>query len=173
MELDIAINLIRSGVEDLGGPQVWSDLGAGRGLFTQALSTLLPVQSSIYAIDKEETALAHIHVKAGITLHKLRLNFIHDDLPDLKLDGAILANSLHYVKDKHSFLAKLGNSLKADARIILVEYDTDVPNQWVPYPLSFTSATKLFSQKGYKSIQKIGETISVYQRANIYASLVR
>lgn len=173
MELDVAINLIRKGVEKTDVPQVWCDLGAGSGLFTKALSTLLPAQSNIYAVDKDETALQHVEVKEGITLHKTVLNFIHDKLPDVMLDGAILANAIHYVKDKSAFLAKLSASLKPDARIILIEYDMDIPNQWVPYPFSFRSASKLVEQSAFKSLEKIGETTSIYQRAAIYAAVIK
>jgi hypothetical protein len=125
MELATAEGLIKNGV--LGDEvQSWADLGAGSGLFTKALSNLLPKGSSILAIDKTISKIDG----DGITVLKsnfLYLNFQHTD-------GVIMANSLHYVKDQEDFLHKLSKKTK---QLILVEYDTDKGNQWVPYPISF------------------------------------
>ena len=52
MELENAIQLITKGVESNGQPQVWADLGAGSGLFSRALSSILPDKSIIHAVDK-------------------------------------------------------------------------------------------------------------------------
>jgi hypothetical protein len=56
--------------------------------------------------------------------------------------------------------------------MLLVEYDMDTANPWVPYPVSFTSLMQLFQELGYTTIQHLGELPSRYNRANIYAARV-
>ena len=47
----------------------------------------------------------------------------------------VMANSLHFVRDadKAGVLRRLLSHLRPGGRFILVEYDADAGNQWVPY----------------------------------------
>jgi hypothetical protein len=54
-----------------------------------------------------------------------------------------------------------------------VEYDMDTPNPWVPYPISFYTATQLFTNLHYPLIEKTGELPSIYNRAGFYSMLVK
>ena len=68
---------------------------------------------------------------------------------------------------------KLLHKLNADnGSLVFIEYDMDVPNPWVPYPLSFATLQQLIKSMGLPSLQKVGQRKSIYQRANIYASQV-
>lgn len=151
----------------------WADLGCGRGLFTTAMAQLLPAGSSVYAIDVDAAALSAVTVKEDIQLQKIRADFAHDSLPLPPLDGLLMANALHYVADQISFLIKGRQWLKKEGVLILIEYDTDVANPWVPYPLSFATATRLFTQAGFASVKKIGEQPSLYNRAGMYAAVMQ
>jgi len=150
----------------------WADLGCGTGLFTQALSRMLQPGSSIHGIDNN-SSLRRQTTPNGIEIIPLQLDFVTADWGLQDLDGIIMANSLHYVKDKVSFLLKIKAHLKPAAPILIVEYDTDIPvPAWVPYPLSFPSLTNLFTSAGYITIQKSGEKPSIYGGGNIYAALI-
>jgi SAM-dependent methyltransferase len=48
-----------------------------------------------------------------------------------------MANSLHYFKDKEKTLRHVRSFLKADGLLLLIEYNVDSGNPWVPYPLTF------------------------------------
>jgi len=169
MELNEAIELIR--YEGIEGPGVsnWADLGCGSGLFSRALAGLLQAGSTVYAIDKEPVRLASTN---GVTIKPLQLDFVANDLPLQKLDGILMANSLHYVKDQHAFIKKAGSYLKAGGCFLIVEYDTDKANPWVPYPLSYQTLLKLFHRAGYPNITRLHEHASIYGRANIYSVLI-
>jgi ubiquinone/menaquinone biosynthesis C-methylase UbiE len=171
MKLKTAINLIEKGVSASITTQVWADLGAGAGLFSNALAAILPPGSTIYAVDKDATSLNSLEAPDNIVLKKIETDFSSTSFQTEKLDGLLMANSLHFVSDKSVVLLRLRNLLKATGRIILIEYDTSESNRWVPYPISYVTLQKLF-KSSFSSIEKIGETKSMYGRADIYSALI-
>ena len=158
MDLKAAVKLIQDGIPS-EGKQAWVDLGAGSGLFTNALSMLLPTGSSIIAIDKKPSKIA---VAEGINLQIKTADLTTVDFG--KVDGVLMANAFHYVKEQREFLSRLS---KVTKRLVLVEYNTDRPNQWVPYPVSFS---KFRSQ--HPSAELIGEAPSQYHKEGMYAALL-
>ena len=62
--------------------------------------------------------------------------------------------------------------MRSPRRFLIVEYDTDQANRWVPYPLSQARLTALFTTVGYSSIRMLRSRRSVYRRAALYAALV-
>jgi hypothetical protein len=99
---------------------------------------------------------------------------VKDKLPVPTLDGILMANSLHYVKEQVACIQQLKTHLRNGAGVfILIEYDTDRGNQWVPYPVSFARAQTIFGNAGFSKIEKIGERPSMYRRDSIYAALIR
>lgn len=65
------------------------------------------------------------------------------------LDGIVMANSLHFFKGKEKVLCHVGSLLKPDGRLLLVEYNVDAGNLWVPYPLSFEMYRALAPHAGF------------------------
>jgi ubiquinone/menaquinone biosynthesis C-methylase UbiE len=135
-------------------PGTWADLGAGAGAFTLALRELLGPSAHIYAVDKDRARLgdldrtyrARFGDSAG--LHILPADFSRPlDLP--LLDGILMANSLHYFKDKPRILDHVGSFLKPSGALLLVEYNVDSGNMWVPYPLSFHTWQALAPRVGF------------------------
>ncbi len=173
MELSTAIKLLEKGVPQHNGKQVWLDLGAGKGLFTHALSTLLAAGSIVYALDTNEEALASIHADPLVTLKKLRQNFVSDEIETEIVDGVLMANAFHFVSDKVSCVQRLKKKIKSDGSIILVEYDSDTSNPWVPYPISFRNLVRFAETAGLTFIMKLEETPSLYGNGNIYSALLR
>ncbi|HEX5154043.1 MAG TPA: methyltransferase domain-containing protein [Parafilimonas sp.] len=159
MQLAQAVELIRHPIDSK--QNVWADLGCGDGLFTNALSQLLVKDSLIYAVDKDRRSLSKISVKEGILLKQLELDFIEDKLPFENLSGILMANSFHYVKNKESFIQKCIDCLSDDGYFLFVEYDRDVSNPWVPYPVSFVSLRNLFSAFNY-TVKKLRQLPSRY-----------
>ncbi|HZP97702.1 MAG TPA: hypothetical protein VFC31_15390 [Candidatus Limnocylindria bacterium] len=51
-----------------------------------------------------------------------------------------MANSLHFVASKRDTLARVRALGEPHGRLILVEYDTDRGNRWMPYPISFETS---------------------------------
>jgi ubiquinone/menaquinone biosynthesis C-methylase UbiE len=146
-------------------PQTWFDLGCGGGLFSEALIGLLSEGSLIYSIDKQPTTLNKKRIKF------LQLDFVCDRLPEVSVNGVLMANSLHYVEDKLQVLAKIKKHLLPNGVFLLVEYDIETANRWVPYPTSFLSAKDLFRKAGFDTGHKITERPSVLNGRRMYSLL--
>jgi ubiquinone/menaquinone biosynthesis C-methylase UbiE len=170
MQLNEAVKLIQHSV--IKEKTAYADLGCGDGLFTKALAQLLMPQSAIYAVDKNQTALNNFIVDADIEIKKLNIDFINDELPFKNLSGILMANSLHYVEDKNAFLLKAKASLSPGGYFIIVEYDTDKANHWVPYPVSFSSLPILFEKINFHAVQKLQTHPSRYWRT-MYSALIK
>jgi ubiquinone/menaquinone biosynthesis C-methylase UbiE len=147
------VNLLRDGVPGPGG--VWADLGAGSGAFTLALAELIGPTGKITAIDKNRRALQTLKNTAGTRYPGVQLTLqVADFSRPLHLppfDGVVMANSLHFLSrtSQKNTLQSVYKALRPAGRLIVVEYDTDQDNTWVPYPLSFPSFEHLASQVGY------------------------
>jgi SAM-dependent methyltransferase len=168
MQLAAAVELIKHPINS--ERSIWADLGCGDGLFTNALSQLLAKDSLIYAVDNNKRSLNKVSVKEGIQLKQLELDFVEDKLPFENLSGILMANSFHYVKNKESFIQKCINCLSDDGYFLLVEYDRDVSNPWVPYPMNFISLQNLFSAFNYtaKNLRQISSRYS----GSMYSAIV-
>ena len=169
MTLQAAVELIQRGIDD-HQPAHWADLGCGDGLFTNALGQLLKSESTIYAVDENKNSLNKIKAMKGLELKKIAANFETDALPLDDLDGILMANSLHFVNDKITFLKKAIRLMKKESSFVIVEYDTDKSNRWVPFPISFVSLEKLFTDIGF-SVREIGKEDSMYNQAGMYCAL--
>jgi ubiquinone/menaquinone biosynthesis C-methylase UbiE len=172
MQIEEAIKLIRHPALPITSRMDWADLGCGSGLFTHALAHLLGPASKIYAIDKDLHGFGRIVGNINVRIEKVEANFITDTLNLQNLDGILMANSLHFVSDKPAFFKKWNTFFKQQERYLIVEYDTDIPNRWVPYPISFYSLQRLFAGLDFEFIKKIHEIPSRYNHGNIYSVLV-
>jgi len=157
-----AIALIKPGI-NAATPQSWADLGCGSGTFTIALNSILPAGSYLAAVDKQQQTLP---------VDFIRANFETDDLPLKDLDGIVMANSLHYIRDKQELIKKLETYFSGSPTFLIVEYDTSRSNTWVPYPIPFNNLKTMFNDLGYHNINKLAEHRSIYNSAKIYAALI-
>ncbi|MCX8525381.1 class I SAM-dependent methyltransferase [Chryseobacterium formosus] len=142
-------------------PEIWADLGCGNGTFTYALAEKLENKSKIFAIDRQRQNLSEKHHE--IMIDYIQTDFENEDLNISPLDGILLANALHFVKDKTKLIRKLEEYFeKGNEKWIIIEYDNSIPNQWEPFPITFDELKSLFKQLGYSKIEKIGERKSVF-----------
>jgi ubiquinone/menaquinone biosynthesis C-methylase UbiE len=138
------VALIEDGVVDRGGR--WADLGAGEGAFTLALADLLGPAAHITAIDKDARALRGIGGGIEVQVADFTKPL---DLHDL--DGVVMANSLHYVRDKQPVLEAVRKMLRPGGRLIIVEYGTDRGNPWVPFPFTYAQWETMAARAGFKN----------------------
>lgn len=138
------VELIRDGVDGAGVR--WADLGAGEGAFTLALVELLGPSAHITAVDRDGRALRRLAGRPGI--EAMTGDFTRP-LALSGLDGVLMANSLHFVRDKGPVLERVRQMLRPDGRLLIVEYGTDRGNPWVPHPFSFSSWERMAAEAGF------------------------
>lgn len=149
------VTLLQKGIPALGG--TWADLGSGAGAFTLALADLIGPTGEVYSVDKDRGALreqekAMRHNFPATTVHYLNADFTTQlNLP--LLDGIVMANSLHFVRQKDAVLQLVRSYLRPGGRLLIVEYNADRGNHWVPYPFSYSSWETLARQNGFASTQ--------------------
>lgn len=150
-------------------PSTWIDLGCGSGTFTYALADLLCEESKIVAIDRLSHPIAS--KRNGVDIEFKQADFERQELFFENVDGILIANALHYVKDQEGFLRSIKPWLKEEGQLILIEYDTDKSNQWVPFPLTFEKVRQLLLKIGFGNVKKIGEHDSRFRDDQIFACL--
>lgn len=145
------VNLIRAGIPAQGG--TWADLGSGSGAFTLALADLLGPTARIYSIDKDQSALREQAAAMRAHFPSVSVEYQTADFTQKltlpPLDGVLMANSLHYVRNKASMLDLVRSYLRPGGRLLLVEYNAEHGNMWVPYPLSYPTWETFSLQHGF------------------------
>ena len=159
MQHDDHVRLIARGIEP-GQGGAWAEFGAGSGAFTLALRDLAGPSTEIIAIDADAGSLNELRRAMGRRFPGTRLetrvaDFTEPhDLP--LLDGILAANSLHYVRNQVGLLQQWRAFLRPGGRLIVVEYDADVGNRWVPYPFSFVTFGALAEAAGFTDPTLLG-----------------
>jgi ubiquinone/menaquinone biosynthesis C-methylase UbiE len=166
------VDLIRGGVGAPGG--TWADLGAGTGNFTRALRELLGPQGTIYAVDRDAKAItsqrAALASTPGAAIHLIQADFIQPIKLPL-LDGALMANALHFVRDQPAALARIAGYLRPGGRLLLVEYDLALPMPWVPFPVPLDRFSTLARQIGLAEPTLVGTRRSPSTGTAMYAAV--
>ena len=172
MNHDDHVRLIRDGVAGAGN--VWADLGSGGGAFTLALADLLGAGGHIYSVDTDARALREQRAALqarfpAVTLEQRTADFTKPlELP--LLDGVVMANSLHFQRHKEPVLQQVRAMLKPGGRLVLVEYNTDKGNWWVPYPLAYPTWEALALANGFARTRLLTTQPSRFLR-EIYSAL--
>lgn len=171
------VDLLSAGIPAPRGTEpVWLDIGSGTGAFTLALAELLGPGAHIYSVDRDRSALAIQEREMnrrfpGVKLQTIVADFT--DLPDLpQLDGIVAANSLHFVRRERltTVISGLKQCLAPNGRFIVVEYNTDTGNQWVPYPFSYASWVRIAAQAGFAHTKLLAHRPSRFL-GEIYSAL--
>ena len=148
----------------------WADLGAGNGKITNIVRLLLGNEGKVFAVDTspaiknlspDETIASVVSIQQDFTLPL--------DLP--MLDGILMANSLHFVKDKKTFLQQLISKLNTNGKMVFIEYDMTIGNSWVPYPITFQELKKLTVEIGLTEVEEINRRQSTYGNGRMYLAI--
>lgn len=145
------VRLLRKAIPANSGG-VWADFGSGIGAFTLALRDLAGEKVIIYSIDKDKRSLRAQKERFDEMFPSSNVEFISADFTQklelLPLDGFVAANSIHFHKNITQTLKRLARYLKPGGKAVIVEYNVDAGNTWVPYPFSFTTLKQITKDAG-------------------------
>jgi ubiquinone/menaquinone biosynthesis C-methylase UbiE len=165
------LHLLQEGV--LSG-ETWADLGSGRGAFTLALAELIGPSGLIYSIDRNLGSLRAQESEMSRRYPLVSVHFMQADFTSRiglqALDGVVMANSLHFHRHKEPILKKVIDTLKPGGRFILVEYNTDKGNAWVPHPIAYPQWEILSGRVGLVETRLLARVPSSFLR-EIYSAL--
>jgi SAM-dependent methyltransferase len=159
-------------------PPTWADIGAGTGAFTLALADLLGPGARIVAVDRDRGALAQttraIAERFPATTFETLVGDLTAPLGLPPLDGLVAANSLHFVaRDRQvDVVRQLATHLRPGGAFLVVEYDADRGNPWVPHPFSWSSWQRMAADAGVVDTRAIGRVPSRFLGA-IYSAASR
>jgi SAM-dependent methyltransferase len=162
------VGLLRDGIDAFVGQKGgrWADLGAGEGAFTLALADLLGPGAHITAVDRDAGALRELAQAMGRRFPNTSLDVVAGDftrpLALADLDGIVMANSLHFVRDKRPVLERVKSMLRPGGRLIVVEYGSDRGNPWVPHPFSFERWQEMAAGAGFEGTRLLDTVPSRY-----------
>jgi ubiquinone/menaquinone biosynthesis C-methylase UbiE len=166
------VGLLSGGVPGSGG--VWADLGSGTGAFTLALADLLGPDGEIHSVDRDRRALAVQAEAMRVRFPAARVRYLVGDLAAPltlpPLDGLVMANSLHFFADRDPIVRRVASYLRPGGRLVLVEYDTDRGNPWVPHPLSYPTWEEVARRSGLIETRLLATRPSRFL-GRIYAAL--
>lgn len=155
----------------------WADLGAGTGTFTRALAAILGSGAHLYAVDADERVLRGIGAWAGKAPDAPPVHLLPGDftrrmaLPPL--DGIVMANALHFVRDQPAAVALAASYLRPGGRLVLIEYQDRPPSRWVPHPVSSARFAELAADAGLTPPRIVGRRPSAYGGEMYVAVAVR
>jgi SAM-dependent methyltransferase len=168
MDVRDAAALIAPAIRQHGG--IWADLGAGAGTFTRALASLVGEVGRVYAVERDRAAIATLRAVAGharadalAEVVPVHADFTRPlDLPPL--DGALLANALHFVPavEQAELLGRIARGVRPDGQVVVVEYEKRGPSRWVPYPVSLARLVEIARAAGLGAPVSLGARPSAF-----------
>lgn len=166
------VKLIERGIKKKSGG-VWADIGSGDGAFTLALRDIAGSSTEIFSLDKNAESLKRQEKKFQNHFPETNIHFLIADFTKKLelplLDGILAANSIHFERNTLFVIKQLVKFLKPGGSFIVVEYNVDVGNTWVPYPISFGTFKKLSYDAGLKHCELLATIPSVFL-GEIYAA---
>lgn len=170
------VGLLRGAVTERDG--TWADIGAGEGAFTLALADLLGPGARIVAVDRDAGALRANAAAVAARFPAVQLTTLVADFTGAlelpPLDGLVAVNSLHFVpRDRQvAVIRALVAHLRPGAPFVVVEYDADRGNPWVPHPFSATTWARLAEEAGLVDTTPLARVPSRFLGA-IYSAVSR
>jgi ubiquinone/menaquinone biosynthesis C-methylase UbiE len=152
-----------------------ADIGAGSGYMTIRLAKLVGAGGHVYATDIQPALLDIIRRKAGAE-HLSNIDTVvgtetSANLPENAIDVALLVDVYHELRRPQEMLLSIRRSLRANGRLILVEYRKEDPTLPIAdtHRMSITDARAEVEPEGFSFVEVISglprQHIIVFRKA--------
>ncbi|MHA1941937.1 MAG: class I SAM-dependent methyltransferase [Candidatus Hodarchaeales archaeon] len=133
---------------------VWIDAGCGNGTYTIPLANLV---EKVIAIDSNKNNLLYLKslLSSENNILTLHYDFTEPKWYDENVDGILFGFSLHETSKHILVLKHAYNQLKADGKLIIIDYSSDTAVSWVPYPIPESKLTRLLGEVSFQKVSLI------------------
>src|SRR3954447_6425912 len=119
----------------VGPGQTVADIGAGSGYYTVRLADAVGPTGRVFATDIQPEMLALLRKRlagrnGGSNVELVQGTPTESTLPDGAIDLALMVDVYHELAQPQVFLRSLKRALKADGRLVLIEFRKE--SEWVP-----------------------------------------
>jgi hypothetical protein len=117
-------------------------------------------------VDKDQRALS----QQGEAICTISADFTKPIAKLPELDGLLVANALHFVRNQSAVIAQLASYLKNGGSFVVVEYAVKLPRGFIPNPLPYEKFERLATETGLVNIHQIGSRTSPTNSMTMYAA---
>ncbi len=107
-----------------------ADLGAGTGYFSVQIAKRVP-RGKVYAVDIEPDMLRYLeerkHHEHLSVLQPVQASADAAHLPE-PVDLVLVVDTYHHIDNRTAYFAKLGESLRPDGRLAIIDFKADAPD---------------------------------------------
>jgi ubiquinone/menaquinone biosynthesis C-methylase UbiE len=136
-----------------------ADLGSGSGYFTRRFVEAVTETGTVYAVDVEPEMLAYtkesvIHMHVAYTAEFILARPDSPKLPYQSVDLLFVCNTIHHLENRSKYFSDLKSSLKAGARIAIIDFYPDERSGDLGFPkhhlIPRDAVIKEMTEAGYR-----------------------
>lgn len=137
---------------------VVADIGAGSGYYTFRIAKRVP-DGLVYAVEIQDPAIKYLQEKSNElgfdNVKTIKGTEKSPNLPENSIDLAIMVDVYHELLYPHEVLQEIKKSLKADGKLLLIEYRGEDPKVMIKplHKMTVDQVTKELSANGFKLVQ--------------------
>jgi ubiquinone/menaquinone biosynthesis C-methylase UbiE len=147
LQVDLVVELLNA----QPGDKI-ADIGAGSGLFTRPLATLVGPEGVVYAVDIHKDLLAHIEETAkeeSLENIKTVLASQYDPKIPEKVDLILICDTLHEIDNPAVYLNNLSDYLSETGRIAIIDYESEWPERFAEHKYTTLDLDAWMTTAGY------------------------
>jgi len=134
------------------------EVGAGTGRYTVEIAARIGPSGRIYANDIDQASLKFLEKRCeGLGLNNVEIvtgSLTETNLPSAALDMVIMVNVVHCLAEPVALLKNVGDSLKPDGQVVIVEGNLDKDPSAAGEWFAHSKLLKIYEDAGYVLVRE-------------------